>query len=422
MKKLLYLVWICVSCLQVTAQNNNGKKTNATLLTDWLDLHCKMVRAAKGIPHVAYSRHFLYSSVAAYESVIPSHPSYRSLSGQVTGLTNLPSAPKENFFAPASLNAAYADMLRKFYGSFGSCLATIDSMEAVQLQRFNNMKVKTESIDKSVAFGKAIASSILSWANLDGADIKKEYKPLTGEGVWIPSPDAAVPFWSETRSMTKDLLNVATITSPTYSAEKQQSFYKMADEVYQVSVNLTPEQKATALYWDDSPNGRYKTVFGHWASILSGLIKSNNASLIKAVEAYAKMAIAMHEASLLVWKAKYQYNVVRPVTFIRQYINKDWSSLIGTPPHPEFPAAHATLSYAAATALTSSFGQSAVTDNSYVDIGMNERKYNSILEAAREAGMSRLYGGIHYRHSIEQGFLLGEQATLHTEKNIRWLK
>src|SRR5215207_2024881 len=123
------------------------------------------------------------------------------------------------------------------------------------------------------------------------------------------------------------------------------------------------------------------------------------------------MTMAMHEASILAWKGKYQYNVVRPITYIQQHIDKEWTPLISTPPHPEFPAAHATLSNAAATALCSVFGEDcAVTDKSYVDIGMTQRSYPSLQAVAKEAGYSRLYGGIHYRYSIEQGFVLGELA------------
>jgi membrane-associated phospholipid phosphatase len=133
------------------------------------------------------------------------------------------------------------------------------------------------------------------------------------------------------------------------------------------------------------------------------------------------MGITLHEATLLAWKGKYQYNVVRPVTFIRQYINKQWSPLIATPPHPEFPAAHATFSNAAATALCTLFGETCqLTDKTYTDIGMNERTYSTLQDAAHEAGYSRLYGGIHYRYSIEQGFLLGEAAARHVDKSVQF--
>jgi hypothetical protein len=163
------------------------------------------------------------------------------------------------------------------------------------------------------------------------------------------------------------------------------------------------------------------TVFGHWTSIAAGLIKQHQLSLIKGAEAYAKMAISMSEASIVAWKAKYQYNVLRPITYIKQNIDQSWNSLIATPPHPEFPAAHATLSNAAATALCTLFGETCtVSDNSYTDIGMNERSYSSLQQMAEEAGYSRLYGGIHYRHSIEQGFTIGAAVAKHVDSSIHF--
>jgi hypothetical protein len=95
--------------------------------------------------------------------------------------------------------------------------------------------------------------------------------------------------------------------------------------------------------------------------------------------------------------------------------------LIATPAHPEFPAAHATISHAAAIALCKLFGENcSVTDKSYKDIGMPERTYASLQEVSKEAGFSRLYGGIHYRYSIEEGFVLGEQAAKYVDRLLRF--
>lgn len=396
-------------------------QTSSTVLTNWMDLHARMVRASSGISHVAYSRHFSYASIAAYESIVAGNPGYRSLSGQLNGLKGLPRVGKNQYYWPASLNAAYADVLRKYYGSFGSCPATIDSMEAAQQQGFLKQHIKEDRIEKSVQYGKSVAAAILQWAEQDMWESKNVYKPSAGEGVWQPTTAAVVPFWADKRSLTKDLLSVYSLKQPEYTPDTNGMFYKMASEVYATSKNLTPGQEAIAFHWDDSPNGKYITVFGHWTYILSGLVKKHQLPLARAAEAYARMTIAMHEAGILAWKGKYQYNVVRPVTFIQQYINKNWQPLISTPQHPEFPAAHATLSNAAAVALCATFGEAcAVTDNSYIDIGMRERSYSSLRDAAREAGMSRLYGGIHYVYSIEQGFVLGEAAAKFVERSVRF--
>ena len=135
------------------------------------------------------------------------------------------------------------------------------------------------------------------------------------------------------------------------------------------------------------------------------------------------MTIALHDASLVVWKGKYEYAVVRPETYIQQHIDKSWQPLISTPPHPEFPAAHAALSYTAATILQTIFANNhAFTDSTYSTIGMEKRRYQSLREAATEAGLSRLYGGIHYRNSIEQSFSIGETIALFVDRSLSFQK
>ena len=399
-----------------------AKDTPADILTNWMETHCKMVRNAKGISHVAYARNFSYTAIAVYESIVQSDRTYRSLSGQLKDLPNLPVAPKDLYW-PASLNSAYGTMLAKYYGGFGNCQKKIDSLREHHRKNFVKQGVSKKAIELGESFGKTIAETIIKWSELDRADHSMAYVPAKGDGLWEPTPPtfsaAAVPHWSGIRRFSDNLDKAFVIQQPQYAKDSGSAFYRMAREVYDVTSNLTPEQSATALYWDDSPNGSYITVYGHWSSILSDLIAKHELSLLAASEAFARMTISMYDASILAWKGKYQFNVMRPITFIHQHINKNWAPLIATPPHPEFPAAHATLSYAAATALCASFGENCqVSDKTYADIGMKERKYSSLQEAAKEAGISRLYGGIHYRYSIEQGFLLGEKTARHIIENI----
>jgi PAP2 superfamily len=99
------------------------------------------------------------------------------------------------------------------------------------------------------------------------------------------------------------------------------------------------------------------------------------------------------------------------VTYIQTVMkHSDWNPLIITPPHPEYPAAHATVSMSGATILTKMLSDKvSFTDNTYAYRGFKAHHFNNFTEAAREAGMSRLYGGIHYKKSIEAGFTQGEK-------------
>jgi hypothetical protein len=179
-----------------------------------------------------------------------------------------------------------------------------------------------------------------------------------------------------------------------------------------------------ALFWDDFPDGRYYGAGGHWASIFRQLLSLKQLSLIDGSIAYAKMNISVADAFNATWKGKYTYNVLRPVSYIQKHMNHaDWKPLIVTPSHPEYPAAHASLSMAAATALTNALGDNvAFTDHTYDDLGFAPRNFKSINDAGKEAGLSRLYGGIHYRPSIEAGYTVGSKTASNVLNGISFKK
>jgi hypothetical protein len=101
--------------------------------------------------------------------------------------------------------------------------------------------------------------------------------------------------------------------------------------------------------------------------------------------------------------------VIRPETYINQYINEDWIPLLQTPPFPEYPSGHSVISSSASVALTKLFGENYVfTDSTEIEFGMPARSFKSFYAAADEAGISRFYGGIHYMPAIEFGSKQGK--------------
>src|SRR5690606_8378395 len=104
----------------------------------------------------------------------------------------------------------------------------------------------------------------------------------------------------------------------------------------------------------------------------------------------------------------YRSVLVRPETYINQFIDENWTPLLQTPPFPEYTSGHSMISNAAAVVLTDLFGDNfAFTDSTEVEFGMAARSFNSFKEAAAEAAISRLYGGIHYRRACEVGTEVG---------------
>lgn len=144
--------------------------------------------------------------------------------------------------------------------------------------------------------------------------------------------------------------------------------------------------------------------------LVTEAVQARKGNLAEAAEIFAKAGIALRDAIITLWKIKYQYNLVRPVTYIRKLIDPAWTPFIGTPAHPEYPSTHAYMTAAAMEVLTRELGDNVpFTDNSYTFLGMAARQYSSFLKVAEECGLSRLYGGIHYRFSIEKGIELGKK-------------
>ncbi|HEX8530964.1 MAG TPA: vanadium-dependent haloperoxidase [Cytophagales bacterium] len=423
MRRILVMVMLCsvLSNCQKVIHPGDGTPPNpsadATLVSDWVSLHLRLIRNTRGVQHIVYSRHFACAGIALYEAVAPAGTPYRSLGGQLNGLTSLPAAPDgKKLHAEASANAALAQVMRSFYGSNPAHAALIDSLETVLRDSFRpvgNVDRRTES----AAYGKAVAAAVVAWANTDGSDqADAPYTPPPGPGRWQPTPPsqtrASLPYWSNNRPIVAGSGQGATLPAPVaYSTDPGSPFYAMVNQVYQTSKQLTPEQRLVALFWDDAPNGKYVSAFGHWISVLAQVTKARKYSLAETAEAYATTAIAMHEAIIAAWKLKYTHNLVRPVTYIQQHIEGGWLPLIVTPAHPEYPAAHATLSAAAAYALTQTLGSNvSFTDRTYEDIGLAARSFASFEAAGAEAGISRLYGGIHYAPSIDAGASVGKQV------------
>jgi hypothetical protein len=201
---------------------------------------------------------------------------------------------------------------------------------------------------------------------------------------------------------------------PAYSERVGSAFYTDAYECYRVTSDLTPEQVAIARFWSDDP-GQTATPPGHSISILTQVARELDLTLDRAAGAYAKVGIAVADAFISCWWTKYRDNLLRPVTYIRSVIDPNWTPLLVTPPFPEYTSGHSVQTAAAAQVLTDLFGELAFTDHTHDARGLPARSFSSFEAAAREAAVSRLYGGIHFRAAIErgleQGACIGEHVT-----------
>jgi hypothetical protein len=197
---------------------------------------------------------------------------------------------------------------------------------------------------------------------------------------------------------------------PPYSEDTASDFYKMIKQVYDVDQTMTAEQKAITLFWRDINPG--VTAPGHWLNILRQVFQKEkaNAPLDKAAFTYALTGMALNDAWISCWKTRYDYNLLRPVTYIRNVMgHSEWLPLLSTPPHPEYTSGFAAMAGAVCQALTIIFGDRYyLTDHTYDGDGLMPRSFRSFNEMAQEAGDSKFYGGIHYKLSVDVGLKQGQ--------------
>jgi hypothetical protein len=389
---------------------------SSDVLDKWMSMQLRLMKNATGIPNQTFSRHYSYAGITALEAVAPGLPAHRTWSGKWNGLTGLP-VPSFAFryYYPANVNAAMAAINRSMFPNASETdKMAIDSLEAV----LNHSFLATQSqsrIQRCAEFGKAVAAAVFNWAETDGyKNANNAYTPPVGPGLWKPTPPASqpasTPYWGNNRTVIPgSTANTLPGGLPNYSTDPASPFFLMVKEVYDASQNLTADQMAMAIFWRDVPGVSSP---GHWLSILQQVIRKTNTRLDRAALAYALTGSAVNDALISCWKAKYHYNVVRPVTYIRETMGHSaWNSHLGTPPHPEYVSAHSALSAAAAAILEKMFGNiGSFTDHTYDYLGFAPRTYTSFTAISDEAGLSRLYAGIHYKPSIDAGLLQGRKV------------
>ena len=152
---------------------------------------------------------------------------------------------------------------------------------------------------------------------------------------------------------------------------------------------------------------------GHWINITRTVCSESKSSMVQSAEAYVRVSLSLVDGFISCWDEKYRSKLIRPESYINQYIDENWVPLLQTPPFPEYTSGHSVISSSASVALTKLFGDNyAFTDSTETEFGMPSRSFKSFYDASGEAAISRLYGGIHYRPALEigakQGKAIGE--------------
>ena len=412
---------VIVSCKSKTALPAD----DATVLHRNQDQLTQIIIYDVFTPPVA-SRIYVYSSLASYEAVRFAKPGSASIAEKLLGFTHMPE-PEAGKTYNYTLAATKA-----FFTVVHKVVFSLDSLKGYEQNTFADFKntMDEETYNSSVAFGEAVGLAILERAKADGY-AKSRGKPKhlgsNDPGKWRPTPpdylDGVEWCWNTMKPLVLDTCSqFMPVRPPAYSTDTNSVFYKEVKEVYTIGKNLTDDQKTIARYWDDNPfviehsghmmfGNKKITPGGHWMGIAAIAAKQSKADAVKTAEGYALTAVALYDAFISCWDEKYRSNIVRPVTVINEIIDKGWVTFLQTPPFPEYTSGHSTITASAAVVLAHLYGDKfSFQDTSDLRyIGM-QRHFNSFQEAAAEASISRVYGGIHYRNSVDAGAAAGKKV------------
>lgn len=401
---------------QAEAANTQNYHTAVNALTDVIihDIFSPPIAA----------RNYVYSCIAGYEAARHMDAKYASLQGQINHMPEMPKPEegKEYCYPLASLTA-FTHTAQKYIFSEDSIIALDNRL----MKWFDELNMPEDVKERSVAYGLAVADAVKKWSDKDNyAQTRSNPKfTVTDEpGRWKPTPpaymDGIEPSWNQIRTMLLDSAQQFKPTPPTtFSTDKNSQFYKDAMLVYETGKNLTDEQDEIANFWDCNP---YKmnvighvmhaskkiTPGGHWMGIAGQAARKNNSDFVHTTYAYMMTSLGLFDGFISCWDEKYRSNLIRPESYINQYIDESWVPLLQTPPFPEHTSGHSVVSGAASTILTNVFGDNfAFADSTELQFGLPVRSYTSFNQAADEAAISRMYGGIHYIPAIEFGLVQG---------------
>ena len=320
--------------------------------------------------------------------------------------------------ASASEEAAASTAAHKVLVTlFPANAASFDDLHSTILSAIRNGPQKSTGI----AWGESVADQILAWRTGDGSGATVPPSSGSGPGAWQPTPPAFAPYllpqWAFVTPFA--MTNSSQFRPPGPPALASARYAADYNEVKTLGAAVgsarTAEQDLIALFWADGAGT--ETPPGHWNSIAQDVAAAMDNTMEQNARLFALLNIAMADAAICAWDAKYTFNFWRPVTAIRNgdadgnpatVADPTWSPFIATPPFPEYTSGHSTFSGAASKVLAGFYGTDDIAFTTGSDFlpGVT-RSFTGFRAAASEAALSRLYGGIHFRSANEDGLASG---------------
>lgn len=283
-----------------------------------------------------------------------------------------------------------------------------------------------------ISWGESVAERILYLRGNDGSATVVSYSPAGGAGNWVPTPPAFAPALLPNWPMVTPFAMASGAQfrpppPPSLDSAQWASDFNLTKELGRSdSATRTVEQTEIARFWADGAGT--VTPPGHWNVIARDIGQQRGNTLEENARLFALLNIAEADAAIIAWDCKYAFNFWRPVSAIHNADTDDnpdtlsdptWSPLLVTPNFPEYISGHSTFSGAAAAVLAVFYGSDDIPfTTGSEDLPGVVRSFNSFSQAAEEAGMSRIYGGIHFMSANLNGLASGASLGGYVAKNF----
>jgi hypothetical protein len=402
----LWLLPVIVSLLSSTAV--------ADVASDWNRHLLEALRTANTPPHEA-TRIGAIVQAAVFDAV-------NGIEGRFTQIHVPPAVERNASKRAAVIQAAYGTMVKLF----PSQKLVLDAKRQISLSELAGDG--SAAVTRGIEWGQTVADAILNWRSTDGfTPAPPPYLGGTAIGQWRPTPPANAPgAGSQFATMTPWLIPSPSAFRPAgppalNSARYAQDF----DEVKRMgsvsSADRSADQTLTAFFWAST------TPVFLWNDVAASLLESRLITLSDEALVFGVLNVAMGDATISCWDAKYHYSFWRPITAIQLAAddgNPDttadpaWTPLIATPAHPEYPSGHSCNSSAAAHVLAAFFGElTRFTMESEVMIGVT-RSFQGFSSATAEVKNARIFGGMHFRSACDDGEKIGIEVANHVLHHV----
>ena len=415
---------VAKGCISEKTEEPAEYRLATDITLEWNRLMLDLERFTPGYRPPISARAFAYIEMAAYEASLPVVDDYVSLENLCTGYKSpVDSSPGGQYFMPAGLNAAYAQILRNFFPTAPKKWRDrIDQVEEKYIQNFRK-KIDDQRLQRASNFGQTVAEAVWQWSVTDKEghngflfNFDKNYTPPVCPGCWQPDKThpmpALLPDWGKVRSFVVRPGDLKVTPPAPFDETPGSALYTEAMEVFSVSQPMSRENRWIAELWSDDLPGLTVTSAGRWISIANQAIAKANPPFPVVMEIYLKTALALCDSCIVVWDIKYNFNTERPEPYIGRNIKFGWRALHDNPSFPGYPSAHAALGAAAAEVLGSELGEHfQLEDRTHEhrqEFVGKPRTYESFADMAKENATSRVLIGVHYRMDCEEGLRLGK--------------